>query len=126
MVKNVFFNCLKIKVRLIVSKIRYPAETPDVTASCNQIYRTPLRDLVDLQERIYATVKNVTLEMFLITHGSRLNTGWTFLVPLMLVMLRFMEHRVNKFPVFTLCNNIGDWNFRISDLLKKNPDGIDI
>ena len=31
-----------------------------------------------------------------ITHGSRLNTGWTFPVPLMEAMLRFMEHKVRK------------------------------
>ena len=31
-----------------------------------------------------------------ITHGSRLKTGWTFPVPLLEAMLRFMEHKVKK------------------------------
>ncbi|PSN45947.1 hypothetical protein C0J52_16547 [Blattella germanica] len=35
-----------------------------------------------------------------ITLGSRLNTGWIFPVPLMEAMLRFMEHKVTKFPSF--------------------------
>ena len=33
-----------------------------------------------------------------ITHGSRLNTGWAFPLPLMEAMLRFMEHKVKKIP----------------------------
>ena len=31
-----------------------------------------------------------------IIHGSRLNNGWTFPVPLLEAMLRFMEHKVKK------------------------------
>ena len=35
-----------------------------------------------------------------ITHGSRLNTGWIFPVSLMEAMLRLMEYKVQKIPVF--------------------------
>ena len=40
-----------------------------------------------------------------ITHGSRLNTSWSFPVPLMEGTLRFMEHKVKNIPLFTLCRN---------------------
>ena len=33
---------------------------------------------------------------YFMTHGSMLNTGWTFPVPLIEAMLRFMEHKVKK------------------------------
>ena len=70
-----------------------------------QVYTTPVRDLAELQERIYAAVNNVTAQV--ITHGSTLNTSRTFPVALMEDMLRLMELTVkqNKFAVFTPFNN---------------------
>ena len=37
-----------------------------------------------------------------ITHGSRLFIGWTFPVPLMEAMLRFMEHKVTNPSIHSL------------------------
>ena len=66
----------------------------------DQVYRTPVYDLADLQERIYAAIKKVTYRCF-ITHGSRLNSGWIFSMPLMDSILRFMEQKIkSKFSLF--------------------------
>ncbi|KAJ4428453.1 hypothetical protein ANN_24490 [Periplaneta americana] len=51
--------------------ITWPARSPDLTPPDfflwgfvkDQVYRTPVRDLADLQERIYAAVNNVTPQM---------------------------------------------------------------
>ena len=40
-----------------------------------------------------------------ITHGSRLNTNWTFPMPLKEAIFRFMEDKVKKITVFTRCSN---------------------
>ena len=62
----------------------------------DQIYRTPIRGLANLQERIYAVIIHVITHTHthFTTHESKLNTGWTFPVPLMAAILRFMEHKV--------------------------------
>ena len=39
-----------------------------------------------------------------IIQRSRLNTGWTFSVPLMEAMLSFTEHKIKKILVFNLCS----------------------
>ena len=69
-----------------------------------QVYRTPVSDLVDLLERIYTTVYNITTQMqHTVMHGSKFNTSWTFPLPLMEAMLRFMEHKdkiKSKFSLF--------------------------
>ena len=70
----------------------------------DQVYRTPVSDLVDSHERIVSAVNNVTQQMIQ-THGLRLNTGWTFSVSLMEAILSFMEHEIKKFSVFNLCSN---------------------
>ena len=86
------------------------ARSPDLTLPDfflrgfkDQVYRTPVHDLTDLQERIYAAVSNVIPQMLHNT-WSRLNTGWIFPVILMEALLRFMEHK-DKIPVFILCSN---------------------
>ena len=61
----------------------------------DQVYKTPVHDLADLQERIYAAVNNVTPQML---HNTwvKVDTSWTFPVSLMEAKLRFMEHNVKK------------------------------
>ena len=43
----------------------------------DKVYRTPVRDLTGLQERIDATANKSHYRWFII-YGSRLNTGWNF------------------------------------------------
>ncbi|KAJ4442648.1 hypothetical protein ANN_04237 [Periplaneta americana] len=81
--------------------ITWPARSPDLTPPDfflwgfvkDQVYRTPVRDLADLQERLMLLSTMLHHRCF-ITLGSRLNTGWIFPVPPMEAMLRFMEHKV--------------------------------
>ena len=61
----------------------------------DQIYKTPVHDLSDLEERIYATVINITSHM-LHNIWIQVEYQWTFPVPLTEAMLRFMEHKVEK------------------------------
>ncbi|KAJ4427656.1 hypothetical protein ANN_25304 [Periplaneta americana] len=80
--------------------ITWPARSPDLTPPDfflwgfvkDQVYRTPVRDLADLQERIYAAVNNVTPQML---HNTwvEVEYRWIFPVPPMEAMLRFMEHK---------------------------------
>ena len=49
-----------------------------------------------------------------ITHGLRLNNFWTFAVPLMEAILRFVEHNVKKSQFFTLSSNWFHLYIRIS------------
>ncbi|KAJ4440170.1 hypothetical protein ANN_08308 [Periplaneta americana] len=79
--------------------ITWPARSPDLTPPDfflwgfvkDQVYRTPVRDLADLQERIYAAVNNVTPQML---HNTwvEVEYRWIFPVPLE-AMLRFVEHK---------------------------------
>ena len=86
--------------------VKWPARSPDLTLPefflcgfvIEQFYSTPVHDLTDLQQRIYATLKSH--HRYFITHGSRLNTGCAFPVPLMEAMLRFMEHKLKTIPSF--------------------------
>ncbi|PSN49126.1 hypothetical protein C0J52_07244, partial [Blattella germanica] len=66
----------------------------------DHVYRTPVCDLADLQERIFVLLSTMLHYRCFITLGSRLNTGWIFPVPPMEAMLRFMEHKVTKIPSF--------------------------
>ena len=62
-----------------------------------------MRDLADLQERIYAAINNATPQVL---HNTWVEVEYRFdfPVPLMEAMLRFMEHKVKKSqfsPVFS-------------------------
>ena len=61
------------------------------------MYRTPVRDLADLQESIYAAVHNVTEHML---HNTWVEDEYRLdiSVPLMEAMLRLMETKVKKNP----------------------------
>ena len=88
--------------------ITWPARTPDLTSPDfflwefvkDQVYRTTVRDLAGLQERIYAALNNVTPQIL----GSRLSTGSAFPKSLIEAMLRFMEHKVkqSQFSLFVV------------------------
>ena len=70
----------------------WPAGSPDLTPLClflwgfvkDGTYITPVRDLANLQEKMYAAVNNVTPQML---HKAWVEveycTDWTFAVPLM-------------------------------------------
>ena len=64
-----------------------------------QVYRTSVCDLADLYKKEFILLSTMSHHRYFITHGSRLNTGLTFPVPLMEVMLRFMEHEVKNSQV---------------------------
>ncbi|KAJ4432019.1 hypothetical protein ANN_20633 [Periplaneta americana] len=79
--------------------ITWPARSPDLTPPDfflwgfvkDQVYRTPVRDLADLQERIYAAVNNVTPQML---HNTWVEVEYRLdILPPMEAMLRFMEHK---------------------------------
>ena len=57
------------------------------------LYRTPVRDLADLQEIIYADVNNVTLQML---HNTWVEFEYWLGISHVEDMLRFMEHEVKK------------------------------
>ena len=67
----------------------------------DQVHRSPVRDLADLQERIYAAANNVTPQML---HNTWVEVGHFLLE----TMLRFMEHEVKKsqFSVFVAIDYI--------------------
>ena len=85
----------------------WPTRSPNLTPTDfflwgfvkDQVYRTPVRDLVDLQEIIYAAINSATPQM-LRTHGSRLNASRT----LMKAMLRLMELKVKLIKKLYLRN----------------------
>ena len=66
-------------------------------------YITPVRDLADLNERLYAAV-DMSQHRCFIMHGFRLINSSTFPMPLMEAMFKFMGNMVKKIPVFTLCS----------------------
>ena len=97
-------------LRGIVPCITWPARSPNLTPpdffflwvfGKYQVYRTPVRGLENLQ-RIILLLSTMSHYRCFITHGSRLNTGCTFPVPLMDAMLRFMERKVNRRPLSLL------------------------
>ena len=106
MLNAIYRPCVEPKARNSAVDWHWDTHTHHLIFSCgrfvkDQVYKTPVRDLAVLQERIYAAVNNVTPRC-LNSDGSRLNIGWTLPLSLMVAMLRFMEHKVKnlKFSLF--------------------------
>ena len=69
------------------SYITWPVKSPDLTPFDfflrkfvkDRVYRAPVRELADLQDRIYAAVNNVTpqMDIFYATNGSQVEVYGT-------------------------------------------------
>ena len=72
----------------------------------DQVYRTTVCNLADLQERIYAAVNNVTPQML---HNTWVEVDYQLDISraTMEAMLRFMEHKAKKKSQFSLFVSIG-------------------
>ena len=78
----------------------------------DQVDTTPVCDSADYNKE-FMLLSTMSHYRCFITHRSRLNTGWTFPVPLMEAMLRFIEHKAKK-SQFSLCSNWFHLQIRIS------------
>ena len=59
----------------------------------DQIYRKPYV-IWQTYKKEFMLLSTMSHHRYFITHGSSLNIGWTFPIPLMKALLRFMEHKL--------------------------------
>ena len=81
--KNIYFNILSVLVLVPVPGLLWTS----------------------LYQKEFMLLSTMWKQRCFITHGSRLNIDWTFPMPTMEAMLRFMQHEVKKISVFTLSSN---------------------
>ena len=96
--------------RITVQHMAYQVTRPNTTRFFfsvefvkDQVYKSPVVYVIwQTYMKEFMLLQTMSHHRCSITHGSRLNTGWTFPVPLMEAMLGFMEHKVTRRPLMVL------------------------